>query len=95
MNEKQKLQILYNHFKHLTTSDVIVTDGFINRVRNNIKDVIGIDHNIKIPDRTMLETLKRKINSPELDIPDDRIEKQDYQDMKDILGVDFEELFKI
>lgn len=67
-------------------------------MRSTLKLFLEIPDNIKIPDKVLIETVKRRSSGNTVEEIPDRIEKNDLNDLKDILGIDIEEiedLFKI
>jgi hypothetical protein len=98
-NEKQKsdenrstLKLLCIHYNNLIKNNTPSEE--LTSIRNKVKKIIGVDQSLKIPDKALLDTLKRKSCDTIVEIPDDRIEKTDLEDIEDILGLNWEDLFK-
>jgi len=85
MNNKQKLKQLFDEYCKTNNPKTL----------DMIKILCDIPLSIKIPIKIVMETAVRKMNTDEMDIPEDRIEKNDIEDIKDILGIDLKDLFKI
>ena len=85
MNNKQRLKQLFDEYCLTNNPELL----------KMIKIHCDIPLSIRIPTRVVMETAVRKIKSPDIDIPEDRIERNDIEDLRDIIGVDLEDLFKI
>lgn len=72
------------------------TNGYANerkKLREMVKASTGIYNTM--PDRVLLSIMRRKVFAERLNVPNDRIEKEDVQEIIEIFGEDYEDLFKL
>lgn len=82
--------VLFWALSHAIQNNIADSDAM--GIRASVKEYLGIS-GIRMPDRVLLDTLRRRLDTSELNIPEDRIEEVRI-DIVDNFGEKFNNIFE-